>query len=604
MTVARDADARGGFKERVELPTPCVIYAAKSTEDRRGSIDTQIADGHRLAEREGWRVLDVFADEGFSAFSGNRGEGLERAERHAAAAAAEFGRCFVVGQHSDRIARGAGDAPGAADHLVEVVARWNRLRVILATDQDDEFRDPRTNLRNAALQGQRNTEDSRRKGEAVTDGLERGRERGDWLGGRVPDGYAKLPRADHGPRELGRDPERWPVIRRVLDLGLAGRTSGTAARELKAAGLRARKYVRRPKGERRGEPEFEFVRWEGWRVRAVWALPHYAGLMVHDGEVVGEGNWPRLIEPADWHKLQRITAERARVNENQTPNGSRRRHADLMAGLCRCGECGSAMHTIRNAPRVDGTQARFLHCAESRDANGGCSAPRIRAEAIEAPFVGQLDAFAVDLDALVAERASTIAGAADALAGRLGQAEAEVERIDRLRSRVQADYLRQVEAGDDGAAQVASTALADLAVERERAEVEVAELRGRLAAAETTDPAGDDLLDAYSELTAALRGHVTGESVEAVNGRLREALSHVVVTADEDAGVTVQAHLSPAFLAVLAPPPDGLEVGTPEAVAEAYTANVGLPAEAVDGGVAVDLSGASLRPLNGLAHPC
>ncbi len=60
-----------------------VLYAAKSTEDKRGSIPTQLADARAMAEREGWEIIGEFQDEGFSAYSGNRGPGLEAAKRAA-----------------------------------------------------------------------------------------------------------------------------------------------------------------------------------------------------------------------------------------------------------------------------------------------------------------------------------------------------------------------------------------------------------------------------------------------------------------------------------------------------------------------------------------
>ena len=87
---------------------------------RHGSIPTQVKDCRALAERQGWTVVGVETDEAFSAFSGNRGPGLERAKVLAASTAAEHGRCLLVAQDADRFARGAGDAPGAADHLAEV----------------------------------------------------------------------------------------------------------------------------------------------------------------------------------------------------------------------------------------------------------------------------------------------------------------------------------------------------------------------------------------------------------------------------------------------------------------------------------------------------
>ena len=59
--------------------TPDIIYAAKSTEDKHGSIPDQLVRTHAAAEAEGRQVIAEFSDEGFSAFKGNRGEGLAQA---------------------------------------------------------------------------------------------------------------------------------------------------------------------------------------------------------------------------------------------------------------------------------------------------------------------------------------------------------------------------------------------------------------------------------------------------------------------------------------------------------------------------------------------
>src|SRR5262249_13987743 len=105
---------------------PAVLYAAKSTADKHKSIPTQLEDCRKKAEEEGWEVVGEFHDEGFSAYSGNRGPDLEKAKRAAAEAAEEHGAvCALIAQHSDRFARGAGDEPGAADSLVEI---WHAMR--------------------------------------------------------------------------------------------------------------------------------------------------------------------------------------------------------------------------------------------------------------------------------------------------------------------------------------------------------------------------------------------------------------------------------------------------------------------------------------------
>src|SRR3954451_17425020 len=92
-----------------------VIYAAKSTEDRHGSIPTQLEDCRALAERDGLEVVGEYSDEAASAFKGDRGPGLARAVAHA-----EREGCALIVQHSDRLARG--DARRAR-HLVEY-ALW------------------------------------------------------------------------------------------------------------------------------------------------------------------------------------------------------------------------------------------------------------------------------------------------------------------------------------------------------------------------------------------------------------------------------------------------------------------------------------------------
>ena len=100
-----------------------------------------------MAEREAPEIVGAERDEGFSAYSGNRGPGLDRAKELAARTAKQRGGiCLLVAQHSDRFARGAGDKPGAPDHLVEVLMWANRHSVVLRTIQGYFFEDPRTNL--------------------------------------------------------------------------------------------------------------------------------------------------------------------------------------------------------------------------------------------------------------------------------------------------------------------------------------------------------------------------------------------------------------------------------------------------------------------------
>jgi parallel beta-helix repeat protein len=147
-----------------------IIYGAKSTDDRKGSIPDQLRQAREMAEREGWVVKGEYEDEGFSAYSGNRGPGLKAALARAAELAEETGEVvMLIVQHSDRISRGAGDRPGAPRALVEIWHELRRQNVHLRSVQDDDdLRDSAS----VASKGKRNHDDSKRKGDSTKTGCD------------------------------------------------------------------------------------------------------------------------------------------------------------------------------------------------------------------------------------------------------------------------------------------------------------------------------------------------------------------------------------------------------------------------------------------------
>ena len=150
---------------------PSVVYAAKSTEDIRGSIATQLEDCRAAIAREGdgRRPVTEHVDESASAFRRSRGPGLASAKKAAAHLASQHGACELWVQHSDRLARGDGLS---ADHLAEVFFELRRAGVKLRSVQDDSTF---TNPMLVAAIGERNREDSTRKSAAVCSGKRRRR---------------------------------------------------------------------------------------------------------------------------------------------------------------------------------------------------------------------------------------------------------------------------------------------------------------------------------------------------------------------------------------------------------------------------------------------
>src|SRR5579862_7070654 len=272
-TIAREDD-------RMDSPSalPVVVYGAKSTEDPRGSIATQLTDCRVAVAQLGGRcVVGEFSDVAASAFSRSRGQGLEQALRLAAEAAGRFGGSELWVQHSDRLARGDGRT---ARHLVEIALWALKANVSVRPVEDpDTFRD----LLYAVVTGERNHHDSRRKGAASAAGLKRAAARGDYSGSLV-DGYRVAVTADERGRVSKRleiDPEREPIIRMIFRLGLRGVSPAEIARRVNRAGGRTvpRRY------------DFTAGLFTAARIRSILTTARYAGLAIYQREVVGRGNW-------------------------------------------------------------------------------------------------------------------------------------------------------------------------------------------------------------------------------------------------------------------------------------------------------------------------
>lgn len=353
----------------------CVIYAAKSSEDRRGSIRDQLRECRELIAADRDReVAGEYTDERFSAFSGNRGPGLVDAMQHAEELVLEHGRAELWVQHSDRLARGDGVR---ARHAVEVGLWALKRGVTIRCVQDpDTFRD----LLYAVVTGQRNHEDSRRRGLAMGAGRRRAAERGEFIG-YLPDGYDLVAEIDARGRARKRmviDPVRRPVIEMAFRLALRGRTTGQIA-----VSLNRRGWVTKP-GRRDAVP----AKWTSGSVLHLLRNPRYAGLVPFGGRIVARDACPAYISEREHERIGRMLDARAPAKGVKP----KRLETYLLAGLMRCGRCGRPMHCETTNRRVDGSASRRYVCAShEKDRHAErCGAPVIAAEQLEAMLIGSL----------------------------------------------------------------------------------------------------------------------------------------------------------------------------------------------------------------------
>ena len=377
-------------------PIACVIYAAKSTEDRRGSIPGQLRECREAVESAGGRlIVSEYSDEAFSAFAGSRGPGLAGAMRHAQELARDA-TAELWAQHSDRLARGDGRS---ARHAVEVALWALKNDVRVRTIQDPEtFRD----LLYAVVTGQRNHEDSRRKGLASAAGRRRAVERGDYTGAK-PDGYRRVVEVDASgavKKRLDIDPARRPLIEMIFRMALRGTGTAAIVRAINEAGWQTKPLIgwQRPKA------------WDVQSVLDVLKNPRYAGLAAHKGEVIAHGNWPAYITEREYYCIKK---RRSRPKSTKTP---RKRDTFLLARVGKCGMCGSSLHCFTDEQRSDGTfPRRYLCWSHNRGGNGSprCPSLPMDADLVEAMFASTIHRFLLEgeQDATMQAELATFEGA-------------------------------------------------------------------------------------------------------------------------------------------------------------------------------------------------
>jgi len=491
-------------------PTPCVIYAAKSTQDKHKSIPTQLEDCREMAEREGWVVVDDFHDEGFSAYSGNRGPDLIAAKRKAEEAAEEYGvPCVLIAQHTDRFARGAGDRPGASQSLTEIWHELRRAEVTLRAVQNDYATHDEVSIAAASKQAH---EESKRKSEAVKDGkarrvAERGRSNGPLnFGYRFDDPDSITRRRVPDPAEVG-------AFIHMKDALRDGASLAELTRWLNANGFTSK----------RGN---SFV---SSRVSAILANPYYAGkVKLPDGDEWIEGEHDAIIT---WDEHQQILADLAAIKKS--PGGRGGRHAEvptlLNGGVLRCAHCGKGVYQ-----RVYASGKRDLMCGNVRLATGMCDACGFDAELVERALLDHLGLVFVDLQGLIDTQTTRRADERDVFTKELAGLMGERERLDKTVAALEADYVAKVTEGNTTAAEIASNQIERIGAERDALGGRIADAEARLSEWDGADEA-DEVLDWWTELSKAVHGEiVNAPSVAEANAALRKHFAAIYVDSPRD----------------------------------------------------------------------
>jgi site-specific DNA recombinase len=478
-----------------------ILYAAKSTEDKHGSIPTQLKDCRSFAEHEGWEVADEFTDEAASAYSGNRGPGLAAARERAE----QLAPSVLVVQHSDRLARGDGRT---ADHLADLYSWAVKAGVTIRTVQDDLFADERIGRVMAALMGMRNSEDSRRKSEAVAAGWKRRVAQGQHTGGRPPYGY----RHNDG-NGLVPVPHEAKVVRRIFSEFAAGRSVTAIARGLRADGI----------------PTQRGGMWRQPTVSQILANPTYAGLVPYKGERL-PGTHEPLVDQRTWERTVALLNART-TRRGRPPKG---RHL-FTGGMLRCGQCGEAM-----VPRTLDAGRELYYCAgRAQQGKEYCSVKPIDRGLLDGAVFDYFAQVGLDVAATQEQVDSARGRRLEEIRALRANAEQEAQLAAERLARVRRDYQDGKLAPDDWAEQ-----REQLEGERDAAEAEPERLSASEREAETGNPlfgdAEEEVLRRLTEIRRAVAGEISdADGVDAVRAALARLFKGFVIHPPADALMAV-----------------------------------------------------------------
>ena len=288
---------------------PSAAIYCRISEDRESEglgVERQEADCRALADRLGLQVAGVFIDNDVSAST------LSKKPRPAydqLIDAAKNGRVsHIVAYSNSRLTR----RPRELGDLIDLHnATGVKIHTVVSGAYDLSTADGRMQ---AGMLAYIDAAEAERTSERVKRTARQAAEAGKWHGGSRPCGYE-----DDGVTVREAEAE---AIREGYRQVLAGASLASIARAWNAKGMRA--------GRKRNP-------WYTNNVRDALCSARYAGLRSYKGEILGEAEWPALVDRETWEAVVTILRDPSR---KLGPRGAQR----LLTALAVCATCGETVH--------------------------------------------------------------------------------------------------------------------------------------------------------------------------------------------------------------------------------------------------------------------
>lgn len=314
-----------------------LIYARVSRDPKRlgRSVEEQVAECVAWAQREDWQVGRIVQETG----SASRFARTNRQLWTEVLAAVEAGDIdALLTWEASRATRDLTAYAALRDMCATANVQWGyNGRLYNLQERDSRFR---TGL-DALLAEDEAARTSERVRRAVRENARKGRPHGKQI-------YGYLRIYDETTRELVKiipHPEQGLIVREAATRVLNGESCYAIAKSFNERAIPPRRAAYRSQRDVLG--------WTLTAIKQMLAMPAYAGLRQHQGEILGEADWPPLIEPLErWEKLQTILHDPSRGRRNDWSA----RH--LLAGIAVCHICGAGLRVGKQNYGRSGDQER------------------------------------------------------------------------------------------------------------------------------------------------------------------------------------------------------------------------------------------------------
>ncbi len=225
---------------------------------------------------------------------------------------------------------------------------------------------------------------------------------GKWVGGMLPYGYKLIP--DGEPLPNGRQPHKIILDEKITTHLKVIWEMAADNRSLTQVGLEL---------HRRGLKTLNGKEWRRQVISRILKNPFYKGYIQYSGEY-HKGNHPPIVDEKLWERANKILSARLPGHNFVQKE---RFYEYLLAGILRCGDCGSHMVCNFSGGR-DRRKFFYYECSRSRQALG-CKASRISATTFDKAIIDYFKRAAKDRSIII-----------KALGDAMLESQAKLEKID------------------------------------------------------------------------------------------------------------------------------------------------------------------------------